>query len=58
METVIARYKKFLEPGVVVHALNPSTQDAEVGGLWVWSQPELYSKTLSQKKKKKVKFLD
>jgi hypothetical protein len=37
---------------MVVHACNPSTQEAKVGGLWVCGQPRLHSKTLSQKKKK------
>jgi hypothetical protein len=32
----------------VVHACNPSTQEAKAGGSRVWGQPELYSETLSQ----------
>jgi hypothetical protein len=36
-------------PGVVVHVYNPSTWEANTGGLGVQSQPGLYSKTLSQK---------
>jgi hypothetical protein len=36
---------------MVVQACNPSIQGAEVGGFYVWGQPELYSKNLSQKKK-------
>jgi hypothetical protein len=52
-------------PGVVVHAFNPSTQEAEAGGFlslrpvwsteWVPGQPRLHRETLSQKKKKKKK---
>jgi hypothetical protein len=37
---------------VVVHAGNPSTWEAETGGLRIQSQPMLHSKTLSQKKKR------
>jgi hypothetical protein len=46
--------------GVVAHAFNPSTWEAEAGGFlssrstkWVPGQPGLYRETLSQKKKKK-----
>jgi hypothetical protein len=39
----------------VVPACNPSTQKAETGKLGVWGKLGLYSKTLSQKKKKKEK---
>ena len=52
------------EPGMVAHAYNPSTWEAEAGesvqvrdqpGLqkWAQGQPELHSETLSQKDKKK-----
>jgi hypothetical protein len=37
---------------VVVHTCNPSTQECELGGSRVGSQPELHIKTLSQKKTK------
>jgi hypothetical protein len=50
-------------PGVVVHAFNPSTWEAEVGRFlslrpacstkWVPRQPGLHRETLSRKKKKK-----
>jgi hypothetical protein len=33
---------------VVIHACNPSTQEAKAGGSWVPSQPRLHSETLSQ----------
>jgi hypothetical protein len=52
-------------PGVVAHAFNPSTPEAEAGGFlssrpawstkWVRGQPELYRETLSRKTKKKKK---
>jgi hypothetical protein len=38
---------------VVVHICNPSTQEAEAGGLNIQSPPGLRSKTLSLKKKNK-----
>jgi hypothetical protein len=41
-------------PRVVVHACNPSTQEAEAEGLRV--QSYLHNETLSQKKKKKKKI--
>jgi hypothetical protein len=39
------------EQGVVVHAFNPSTQEAEAGGLQVQGQPGLHSETLPHKNK-------
>jgi hypothetical protein len=55
-------YKLICEPGVVVHAFNPSTREAEAGRFlssrpawstkWVPGHPELYRETLSQKNKK------
>jgi len=54
-----------VKPGVVVHAFNPSTGEAEAGGFlssrpawstkWVPGQPGLHRETLSQKTKKKKK---
>jgi hypothetical protein len=40
------------ELGLVVHSYNPWIGEAEAGGLRVWGQSELQSKTLSLKKKK------
>jgi hypothetical protein len=50
----------YRELGIVVHAFNPSTREAEAGGFlssrpawstkWVPGQPGLYRETLSQKK--------
>jgi hypothetical protein len=50
---------------MVVHAFNPSTQEAEAGGFlssrtawstkWVLGQPGLYRETLSRKTKRKKK---
>jgi hypothetical protein len=55
-----------LQSGVVVHAFNPSTLEAEAGGFlslrpawstkWVPGQPELCRETLSKKKKIKKKM--
>jgi hypothetical protein len=52
-------------PGVVAHAFNPSTREAEAGGFlssrpawstkWIPGQPGLYRETLSQKNKNKNK---
>ena len=56
-------YENCMEPGVVVHAFNPSTWEAEAGGFLssrpAWStklvpgQPGLHRETLSQKTKTK-----
>jgi hypothetical protein len=35
--------KIILGPGVVAHAFNPSTWEAEAGGFWVRGQPGLQS---------------
>jgi hypothetical protein len=53
------------KPGVVAHAFNPSTREAEAGGFlssrpawstkWVPGQPGLHRETLSRKTKKKEK---
>jgi hypothetical protein len=32
--------KTKMKLGVVVHACNPSSQEAEAEGLWIWGQPE------------------
>ena len=40
-----------MEPGMVAHTYNPSTWEAETGGLQVRSQPLKLSKTLFQNKK-------
>jgi hypothetical protein len=33
---------------LVAHTYNPSTQEVEAGGSWVWGQPMLHNKTLSR----------
>jgi hypothetical protein len=53
------------KPGVVAHAFDPSTREAETGGFlssrpvwsieWVPGQPELHRETLSRKNKNKTK---
>jgi hypothetical protein len=40
------------QPGMIVHACNPSTQEAEAGGLQIPDLPGLHSETLFQKNKK------
>jgi hypothetical protein len=40
--------------GIVVHTCNPSSGETEAGGSLVQGQLELHSKTLTQKKKKKM----
>ena len=57
--------KNEYKPGVVAHAFNPSTWEAEASGFlslgpawsteWVPGQPELHKETLSQNKKQKTK---
>jgi hypothetical protein len=37
--------KMCIQLGIMVHTCNPSTWEVRAGGLWVWSQPELHSKT-------------
>jgi hypothetical protein len=54
-----------IEPGMVAHTFNPSTQEAEAGGFlssrpawsteWVPGQPGLHRETLSRKNKKQNK---
>jgi hypothetical protein len=54
-----------MKQGVVAHAFNPSTPEAEAGGFlslrpawsteWAPGQPGLYRETLSRKTKKKKK---
>jgi hypothetical protein len=51
MGCVIYFFKKFLEPGVVVHACNLSTQEAEAEGSRVRGQPGLHSRPCVKKKK-------
>jgi hypothetical protein len=61
-------YKDFYQPGIVAHAFNPSTREAEACGIlssrpawsteWVPGQPGLHRETLSQKTKKKKKKKD
>ena len=36
--------KNFQKPEVVAHANNPNSWEAEMGLLWIWSQPELQGK--------------
>jgi hypothetical protein len=47
---VLPSKPKKSEESVVTHIYNPSTQEAEAGGLQVQCQPELYSETLSERK--------
>jgi hypothetical protein len=51
----ILNFKKSKNVGMVTRAYNPSTQRAEAERSQVQGQPEQFSKTLSQKKKKKKK---
>jgi hypothetical protein len=41
-------HKLLIKLGVVAHAYNPNAREAEAGGSWVWDQPRLQRKTLSQ----------
>jgi hypothetical protein len=43
--------KNLKEPGMMMHAYNPSTQEAKARGSQVPGQPGLHSKTLTQKQK-------
>jgi hypothetical protein len=43
--------ERYTQPGTGVHAYNPSTQEAEAGGLLVQDQPVLQSKTPISRKK-------
>jgi hypothetical protein len=45
--------KKKRDPGVVAHAFNPSTWEAEAGGFLSSRLSGLHRETLSRKKKKK-----
>jgi hypothetical protein len=64
-QAVLCTLKKCLLPGVVVHAFNPSTREAEAGRFlssrpasstkWVPGLPGLHRETLSQKNKNKNK---
>jgi hypothetical protein len=38
---------------MVAYACNPSTQEAETGGLWIQDQPGLHSEILSKMKERK-----
>jgi hypothetical protein len=40
--------KEYNKLGGVAHTSKPSTQETEAGGSWVWGQPGIHSKTLSQ----------
>jgi hypothetical protein len=42
------QFQKQLLPGMVKHTNNPSTQEAQIGRLWIPGQPELCSRTLLQ----------
>jgi hypothetical protein len=46
---------KKIRLGMVVHAYNLSTQEAEAGGSGVQSQPWLHNETMSQKQKQNKK---
>jgi hypothetical protein len=47
--------KDSAESSMVTHTYNPRPQEDKAGGWQVWIQPKLYSKTLSQDKKKNKK---
>jgi hypothetical protein len=48
-----ANIKRPSQPGMVVHACDPSTQEAEAGGLQVQGQPELQTETCLKTNKQK-----
>jgi hypothetical protein len=48
---------KYIKAGVGVYTCDPGTHKVKAEEAQVWSQPGLHSKTLSQKKKKKVNSL-
>jgi hypothetical protein len=64
-EVILSSKNESWQPGVVVHAFNPSSWEAEAGGFlssrpawsteWVPGQPGLHRETLSRKTKQKTK---
>jgi hypothetical protein len=66
-DSVACLKKMAVEPGVVAHAFNPSTWEAEAGGFlssrpawsteWVPGQPVLHRETASWKRNKKQKWI-
>jgi hypothetical protein len=46
---ILTPLKEGVNMGMVVHSCNPSTWEAEAGGLRVQGQPWLHNETLSQK---------
>jgi hypothetical protein len=39
------------EHGDSEHACDPSSQEVEIGGSWLWGKPKLHSENISQKPK-------